>query len=121
MGTCITTPKERLIETLRDPRTLGDDEYRGLSSEEISRCLTDAVGECISTARNTDYIAASDLIQLMHIADIDAEDVAQSLEGHREWYYDEIALLFAAGCLNDLPERFVAVMDRTLLQKEVGE
>ena len=120
MDTYITTPKESLIEKLRNPSTLKDDEYRGLTLEDLIECLTEAIGECVSTAWNEDYITASDLIRLMRLADIEAGDVANSLEGRREWYYDEIALLFAAGCMSNLPERFVAVMDRMLLQKEVA-
>lgn len=102
----MTTYTALLIKELSDAGTYQPGASECSAADAIHGAFQDAVTTCVSNAWQYDDITTGDLIWRMACVGIDVDAIVSSLDGHRAWTTDEIAMLMAGGVLDDLTNHF---------------
>ena len=106
----MTTYTDLLIRELEGAGTYDPSASERSAADAIHSAFQDAITACVARARHNGTITAVDLIWRMASVGVDTECIILSLNGHREWYVDEIAMLMAGGFLGDLSDYFEAAL-----------
>ena len=106
------TYTDLLIRELEDFGTYAPSASECSAAEAIHGAFQDAVTTCVARAWRYEHMPTADLVWRMACVGIDTDHIVLSLNGHREWHADEIAMLMAGGLLDDLPDCFEATMAR---------